>query len=138
MKKFTLSLSITLLGLIASAQYSYTAVNTLNNVELSYKWRNTVLFDTDSNLELAIKLKNRNDSAVSVSFAVDYYINGMLDGTTLIENYCIEAKKTARGEYNGLLLNSEGKTEELVTSEEFKLEFNNVSIKKVAGCEGKN
>lgn len=137
MKKLTLSISILLFTLIASAQYNYTQVSNVDKVEISYKWRNTKLFDTDSPLELAIKLKNRNDSSVQVSFTVDYYINGLLDGTTKIEEFCIKKNKTARGEYNGLLLTSEGKTEELVTSEEFKVEFNSIDIKKVTSCDEK-
>lgn len=137
MKKLTLSISILLFSLIASAQYNYTQVSNVDKVDISYKWRNTKLFDTDSPLELAIKLKNRNDSSVQVSFSVDYYINGLLDGTTKIEEFCIKKNKTARGEYNGLLLTSEGKTEELVTSEEFKVEFNSIDIKKVPSCDEK-
>lgn len=137
MKKLTLSISILLFSLIASAQYNYTQVSNVDKVDISYKWRNTKLFDTDSPLELAIKLKNRNDSSVQVSFSVDYYINGLLDGTTKIEEFCIKKNKTARGEYNGLLLTSEGKTEELVTSEEFKVEFNSIEIKKVPSCDEK-
>lgn len=137
MKKLTLSISILIFSLIASAQYNYTQVSNVDKVDISYKWRNTKLFDTDSPLELAIKLKNRNDSSVQVSFSVDYYINGLLDGTTKIEEFCIKKNKTARGEYNGLLLTSEGKTEELVTSEEFKVEFNSIDIKKVPSCDEK-
>lgn len=137
MKELTLSISILLFSLIASAQYNCTQVSTVDKVDISYKWRNTKLFDTDSPLELAIKLKNRNDSSVQVSFSVDYYINGLLDGTTKIEEFCIKKNKTARGEYNGLLLTSEGKTEELVTSEEFKVEFNSIDIKKVPSCDEK-
>ena len=137
MKELTLSISILLFSLIASAQYNYTQVSNVDKVDISYKWRNTKLFDTDSPLELAIKLKNRNDSSVQVSFSVDYYINGLLDGTTKIEEFCIKKNKTARGEYNGLLLTSEGKTEELVTSDEFKVEFNSIDIKKVPSCNEK-
>ncbi len=134
MKKLILSILIVLFSIIASAQYNYSQIITTNKVDISYKWRNTKLFDTNSPLELAIKLKNRNDSAVQVSFSVDYYINGLLDGTTKIDEFCIKKNRAARGEYNGLLLTSEGKTEQLVTSEDFKVEFNSIDIKKVASC----
>ncbi len=116
------------------AQYSYNLAVKTEKVELSYKWKNTVLFDTDSELELALKIKNRNDSAVLVSFSADYYIDGRLDAITKITNYCVEAKKTARGEYNGLILTSQGKTEELVKSDAFELHFNNFSVSKTDNC----
>tara|TARA_R110002049_G_scaffold247413_11_gene421623 strand:+ start:1569 stop:1985 length:417 start_codon:yes stop_codon:yes gene_type:complete len=138
MKKIILSLSIILFGFCASAQYSYNKVITTENVELSYKWRNTKLFDTSSPLDLALKLKNSNDSAVMVNFSVQYYMDGILDGTTQIDDFCIKKNRTARGEYNGLILKSEGKTEEVVTSEGFKLEFSDLNIRKVASCESKN
>lgn len=137
MKKLILSLSIILCSIYVSAQYSYTKVNDTNQISLSYKWRNTKLFDTKSPLELALKLKNKSDSSVMVNFSVQYYIDGILDGTTQINDFCIKKNRTARGEYNGLILKSDNKTEELVKSDRFTLEFSELSINKVANCESR-
>ncbi len=118
----------------AHGQYSYKLAVKTEKVELSYKWKNKVLFDTDSELELALKIKNRNDSAVLVNFSAEYYIDGRLDAITQITDYCIEAKKTARGEYNGIILTSQGKTEKLIKSDAFELHFNNFSVIKTESC----
>jgi hypothetical protein len=138
MKKNLLIIIALLSTYLSQAQYSYSPAVKTEKVELSYKWKNTVLFDTDSELELALKIKNRNDSAVLISFSVDYYINGRLDAITEITDYCLAAKKTARGEYNGLILTSKGKTEELIKSDAFELHFNNFSVTKTGDCDDKD
>src|SRR5690606_9636738 len=105
------------------------------SVEIAYKWADSKLFDKSSQPELRIKLINHNSEAALVSFNADYYIDGVLQETNEIKFFCVKAKRSSYGKVNGIILQNEKLSRVELESENFKLEFSKISIRKTKSCD---
>jgi hypothetical protein len=134
MKKFLIASSILLITVTGFAQCKYNEAVSNENVVLSYKWKKAKCLDKNSEMELRIKIKNLKKSAVLVDFNADYYLDGVLQETSVIEDFCIKSKRTARGKVNGIILKPNAEIIEIRDKENFKLEFSGVTIEETEAC----
>ncbi len=134
MKKLQLISLLLILSSSIFAQCKYEVQSKTDQVELSYKWKRTKLFDKSSPKVVLIKLKNENDYAALINFKADYYIDGILEETNTITDFCMKASKTYRGKINGIILQTEKLNNADFEKENFKLEFNDIKITQTEGC----
>lgn len=121
---------LTFISLNAFSQFCYTDHSTVDNVEISYKWKEV----KDGHTELRLKLKNRNPHAVNISLEADYYLSGILKESSSLENFCLKANKMVAGKFNGVIFTATGISNEDLKSEEFSLEFNNILVEELEDC----
>lgn len=133
-KKIQLISLLLFLSTSIFAQCKYEEYTTKDNVELSYKWKRTKLFDKTSPKVVLIKLENENDYSALISFKADYYLDGVLEETNTITDFCMKANKTYRGKINGIILETEKLNNGDFRQDGFKLEFNDIKIEKTEGC----
>jgi hypothetical protein len=134
MKKALILSAILLVSLTSFAQCKYNEAVSNENVILSYKWKRAKSFDKNSDMELRIKIKNLKKSAILVDFNADYYLDGILQETSVVEDFCIKSKRTARGKVNGIILKPNSAIIEIREKENFKLEFSGLSTEETEAC----
>jgi hypothetical protein len=83
---------------------------------------------------MVIKAVNENEHAVSVSFEILYYIDGVLKEKNKVDNFCIKAGKTANGRFNGLVFSTANISNTQIKSENFEWELSELVIEKLDAC----
>ncbi len=78
----------------ANAQKKFEKTTEKDSVSFFYKWRSSELFNKDTSLALIIKMENKNDYAVKVTFNVNYYWGMDLKATSSQQEATIKPKKT--------------------------------------------
>lgn len=116
------------------AQFFYDKHSTHEKVEISYKWDYADPFDKTSAYELRLKLKNKNNKHVLVSFSVDYYLGPTLAESAQVEDFCLVPNGTASGKLDGVYFASDVLTNEELKSPDFRWELNDIKIEMVKEC----
>ena len=133
-KRIILLLIVSFFGLQSYGQFCYDEYTTKDNVKISYKWKDV----KDGPKELRFKLKNRNKYPVMVNLEVDYYMSGILQESSVLEDFCLNKKQLVAGKMNGVIFTTTELSNEDLESEDFKLEINNISIEKTERCPEKD
>lgn len=97
MKRTIIFLVITFfLGGIFSvnAQKKFEKTTEKDGVIFSYKWKSSEIFKKDSPLVLIIKMENKNDYPVKITFNVNYYWGMDLKATSNLQEVTIKPKMT--------------------------------------------
>lgn len=95
-KSIILLVSIFFIGGVfsANAQKQFEKKIEKDSVSFFYKWRPSKLFKKDSPLALVIKMENKNDYPVKITFNVNYYWQMDLKATSNEQEVTIKPKKT--------------------------------------------
>ena len=84
MKKILTLSAILFLSITSFAQCKYNEGVSNDDIQLFYQWKRAKFFDKNSDIELRIKIKNLKKSAILVDFNTDYYLDGVLQETSVI------------------------------------------------------
>ena len=117
-----------------AAQMGYTQYSINDGLKLSYKWGTAKDTNGETKKALLIRSENTNDYAVSYTYTIDMYYEGILRETTTIEDECLKAGGVSMGKLNGIYFIPQRFTEEQLESSDFNLQFNNISADKIAEC----
>ncbi|MBR9833116.1 hypothetical protein GYB57_13290 [bacterium] len=134
MKKILTLSAILFLSITSFAQCKYNEGVSNDDIQLFYQWKRAKLFDKNSDIELRIKIKNLKKTAILVDFNADYYLDGVLQETSVIEDFCIKSKRTARGKVNGIIIKPTPEIVEIREKENFKLEFSGLKSEQTEAC----
>lgn len=116
------------------SQKKFQKLDEVDNVTISYRWKQSKMLKKDSPLALFIKIKNANEYAVKVEFTVDYFFDGMTKASSEKQNYCLKKGGAIIGRMKKSGFDSSGFTEEELFSDRFVLEVNEVEVGKVDKC----
>ena len=76
-----------------NAQKKFEKNTEKDGVSFMYKWKSSELFKKDAPLALVIKMENKNDYTVKVTFNVNYYWGMDLKATSSTQEAIIKSKK---------------------------------------------
>lgn len=116
----------------SSAQFGYKNVyDTVNNVEISYKWSHSKWWKNDSPLQLRFKFKNRNDYKVKVEFELVYLHQHKVKFRSGMQEATIKGGRAISGKLNGFYFETPDIPNEKLRSEKFEWDLSDLNIKKV-------
>ncbi len=133
-KLFGFICSFLFIAQAANAQFWYDEHSIVEGVKINYKWSDPGWLSKSTSYELRLKLKNENKHAVNVDFRIDFYLNGLLQETSKIEDFCISPRGMASGRLDGLYFTSLELTDEQLKSEVFTWEINDFTVDEVERC----
>jgi hypothetical protein len=117
------------------AQFGYETFSKTDGLELSTKWGTAKDEDGERKPALLLGIANENAHAVSFSFDVNLYYEGILRETGRIEGYCVEAGKKRIGKLNGIFFIPEHFTEEQLNAPDFTFSLDAVEVTPEETCE---
>jgi len=131
---FLAAIVISLGSLTAEAQRGYTKFDNEENMEIMYRWQRASIFDRESDAVLNIRVTNQNDSDVNWTYAVGFYIDGMLVFESETYELCLREGQSRRGGLAGLRFTMEGVKPEDVEKENFQWDFVVFDVEEVESC----
>ncbi|MFN2395976.1 MAG: hypothetical protein ABR597_09845, partial [Bacteroidales bacterium] len=105
---FLAAIVISLVSLTVEAQRGYTRFDNEEDMEIMYRWQRASVFDKESDAVLNIRVTNQNDSAVNWTYAIGFYIDGMLVFESETYELCLKEGQSRRGGLAGLRFSMEG------------------------------
>jgi hypothetical protein len=125
---------ISMLSLTAEAQRGYTKFDNEENLEIMYRWQRASVIDRDSDAALNIRVTNNNETPVNWTYAVGFYIDGLLVYESETYELCLLKGQSRRGGLAGLRFTMEGVKPEDVEKENFQWDFVVFDVDEVEGC----
>jgi len=122
-----------ILMLSVSAQEKYTEKVSTEDVDIHYKWKYPMTGGVAGPSELLLKVKNKNDDAISISFEVAYTMNIRTVATFEVDT-CLKSKKTIYGKMNGLYFIAPDITNDELMSDGFVWEINDLAVEEIEKC----
>ncbi len=108
----------------ANAQYGYTEYQTIDGVEISYKWSHAKFRDKDSPKQLRLKIKNTTEQKVTVNFEVTYTLRGKTEFKSGELEAEIKPGKSISGKLNGFYFETPSNiSNEDLESDDFEWSF---------------
>lgn len=120
----------------ASASAQYVPADTLDRVEISWKWAAEKWYSPGSDRVMVLRIANRNETAVEYSFQLDISRDGVMLESSGSGVYCIAPRRVARGRLNGIVIRPSALTREDILKGDFELELELESVRPVDRCEG--
>lgn len=133
MIRSTFTSIVMVLMLSLSAQDKYTEKISTEDVAIQFKWKYPMTGGVAGPAELLLKVKNKNDDAISISFEVAYTMNIRTVATFAVDT-CIKAKKTINGKMNGLYFIAPDLTNDELMSDGFVWEINDLAVEEIEKC----
>ncbi len=115
------------------AQEKYTEKVSTEDADIHYKWKYPMTGGVEGPAELLLKVRNKRDQAVSISFELAYILDLRTEATFAIDT-CIKAKKTIYGKLNGLYFVAPHLSNEQLMSDGFEWEINDLSVAEIDNC----
>ncbi len=131
---FLAAIIISVVSLTAEAQRGYTEFDNEENLEIMYRWQRASVIHRDSDAVLNIRVTNNNESAVNWTYAVGFYIDGLLVFQSEEYELCLLKGQSRRGGFAGLRFTMEGVKPEDVEKENFQWDFVVFDVDEVEGC----
>ncbi len=131
--KSTLFLILITASFSLLAQDKYTEKLSTEKVDIHYKWKYPTKGGVEGPAELLLKVKNKNQEPISISFEVAYMLD-MKTVATFAVDTCLKAKKTIYGKLNGLYFISEDLSNEEIRSDGFIWEINDLAVQEIEKC----
>lgn len=134
MKKiiFLLVISFMVSGIHSvNAQKKFEKTTENDGVTFSYKWRPSELFKKDTPLALIIKMENKNDYPVKVTYKVNYYWGMDLKATSNVQEETINPKKTFTHNVKKKGFDNYTFSNEDLKDEDFNFELVKINIEKL-------
>lgn len=125
---------ISVVSLTAEAQRDYTKFDNEEKMEIMYRWQRASLIDRESDAVLNIRVTNQNDSDVNWTYAIGFYIDGMLVFESETYELCLKEGQSRRGGLAGLRFTMEGVKLEDVEKENFQWDFVVFEVEEVESC----
>lgn len=129
-KKLLLLFPLIFISLLSFGQFFYTDYTSVDQVDISYKWKNV----KESPKELRLKLKNHNPYPVLLSLEVDYYMNGILKENVELDAFCLNAGRMVAGKLNGIIFTSSLLSNEELESGDFEFKINDIQVEQTETC----
>lgn len=129
-KKLLLLTFLTSISLLSFGQFFYTDYTTVDNVEISYKWKTV----KEGQKELRLKLKNHNPYPILLNLEVDYYMNGILKEEVNLDNFCLNDGRMVAGKMNGIIFTTSILSNEDLESEHFEFKINDILVEQTESC----
>lgn len=126
-KKFLMLFPLILSSLLSFGQFFYKSHSIVDSVEISYKWKEV----KDGPKELRLKFKNKNVHPVLIDLSVDYYMTGVLEESSPLENFCVNGRSMVAGTLDGVIITSSNLSNKQLNSDDFKFEINDISVERV-------
>lgn len=126
-KKILLLMPLLMTYLFSFGQFFYTDHSVVESVEISYKWKVV----KDGPKELRLKFKNRNHHAVLISLSTDFYMNGFLEESSPLVDFCINNRSMVAGKLDGVIITSSALTNEQLNSEDFEFKINDITVQEI-------
>lgn len=133
MKRSITTLCMVAFALLLNAQDKYTEKISTEDVDIHYKWKYPMTGGVAGPAELLLKLKNKDEDAISISFEVAYTIDMRTVATFLVDT-CIKAKKTIYGKMNGLYFVAPDITNDELIGDGFLWDINELSVNEIDKC----
>ncbi|MDA3911083.1 MAG: hypothetical protein PF448_06985 [Bacteroidales bacterium] len=117
-------LAVCLFSSAANAQFGYKNEHeTIDGVEISYKWSQSKWWKKSSPKQLRFKMKNTNDYKVNVKFELVYLLDHVVKFKSGALEAEIKAGKALSGKLNGFYFESPAISNKQLESEQFDWEF---------------
>jgi uncharacterized protein YcfL len=113
------------------AQKKFEKTTEKDGVTFSYKWRPSELFKKDTPLALIIKMENKNDYPVKVTYNVNYYWGMDLKATSNVQEATIKTKKTFTHNVKKKGFDNFTFSNEDLKDEDFNFELVKINIEKL-------
>lgn len=114
-----------------NAQKKFEKTTENDGVTFSYKWRPSELFKKDTPLALIIKMENKNDYPVKVTYKVNYYWGMDLKATSSLQEETINPKKTFTHNVKKKGFDNYTFSNEDLKDEDFNFELVKINIEKL-------
>ncbi len=114
-----------------NAQKKFEKTTENDGVTFSYKWRPSELFKKDTPLALIIKMENKNDYPVKVTYKVNYYWGMDLKATSNVQEETINPKKTFTHNVKKKGFDNYTFSNEDLKDEDFNFELVKINIEKL-------
>lgn len=114
-----------------NAQKKFEKTTENDGVTFSYKWRPSELFKKDTPLALIIKMENKNDYPVKVTYKVNYYWGMDLKATSNLQEATIKPKKTFTHNVKKKGFDNYTFSNEDLKDEDFNFELVKINIEKL-------
>lgn len=101
----------------------YVAADTLDGVEISYKWASEKWYKPKSDRVLLIQVRNTTSGPVQFAFTVGISRAGKMLESSPSETHTIAARKTRKGRMNGVIFKPASLTREDIERGDFELEI---------------
>ncbi len=135
MKKTFLIICFAFIASIGYAQLFYkNQLETIEGVEIKYRFAKPSFFNKDQPLSLRFKLKNTNDHHVTVSFEVVYYLNIIEKFESGLVEICIPRKTARTGRMHGLSFEMDIEGPEIFEEDGNNWELESFDVKKIEDC----
>ncbi len=132
-RKILLFLLIGSSAISVNAQNKYTEKTGNDSLQIMYKWKFPEKKGVEQPAELLLKVINKQDVPVALSFEVVYSMD-LRTVATFVVDTCLKAKKTIYGKLNGLYFISEDLTNEQIRSDGFVWEINDLAVQEIEKC----
>ncbi len=133
------SLLITILCLGMSfqtmAQFGYDEYIRKDGLKISTKWSKAKNEEGERKPALLFAIENLNDYHVDFSFEILLYYEGLLKENGVIENECLESRKSLVGKLNGIYFIPEKFTEQQLKNSDFNFEVESIMVEETENCE---
>lgn len=134
MKKLFLIICLAFITSLTYSQLFYkNQLETIEGVEIKYRFAKPSFFNKDNPLSLRFKLKNTNDHHVAVGFSVVYYLFLDKFESETVE-ICIPRKTARTGRLHGLSFQMDIEGAEIFEKEENYWEFAKFEVIKIEDC----
>lgn len=120
----------------AWAQYS--PMDTLQNVEVSYRWAAETWYKPKSDRVLLVRTINRNDFAVEYEVEIIISRDGVVLETSPAATYCIRPRGLQKGRLNGIVMKPLKLTGKDIRDGNYELSIELTSAEKTEKCEPLN
>lgn len=118
---------------VCSAQDQYETKVDNEHMEIQGKWKFPVKKGVEQPGELLLKMVNKSDAAVTVTFDLEYSL-GVRNVETFIVDTCMKAGKTMTGKLNGLYFISSNLSNEQLKSEDFEWAIESLQTEEIDSC----
>ncbi|MCA1764059.1 MAG: hypothetical protein ABR574_01325 [Cryomorphaceae bacterium] len=133
------SLLITIFSLVMSfqamAQFGYDEYIRKDGLKISTKWSKAKNEEGEKKPALLFAIENLNDYHVDFSFEILLYYEGLLKENGVIENECLESRKSLVGKLNGIYFIPEKFTEQQLKNSDFNFEVESIMVEETENCE---
>jgi hypothetical protein len=135
MKKLFLIICLSFIASLTYSQIFYkNQLETIEGVEIKYRFAKPSFFNKDNPLSLRFKLKNTNDHHVTVSFEVVYYLNIVDKFESGLIEICIPRKSARTGRMHGLSFEMNINNPDIFEEDGNNWELETFDVKKIEDC----
>ena len=133
MRRSIITLCLLVSASMTFAQEKYAEKISTEHVDIQYKWKYPMTGGVAGPAELLLKLKNKDDDAISISFEIAYTLDLRTVATFSIDT-CMKAKKTIYGKMNGLYFVAPDISNDVLMSDGFIWDINDLSVIEIDKC----